>query len=425
MRSTVLVVLAVITLPGLSALDPAVAGMLPPEHVDVRAQFAEYVDAPLVELFRLREATRFSRWSARRVQVSVQHNAEHVYLVVVPELDGEFPVYSAGTFILRRQRDNGRINQLKIFLRSDPDYFVRIRPDRDDRSLMSVHLAGSPVQEDVTVPFGIPDLMASSFEDLVRSTESRVDWRLFFPSVSHELYRDVELMADRARSVLHTLPDAEDGAMDESGNLVFIESLVLQDQQQGFNCSGFAKWIVDGLYMGKYGSFLTIDAMKEKHLDHRGHRWSDVREDDRDPYFGLDWTRNLARAVLSAESGGEELDPEAADVRNVPFALYTEDVGFPVGRLGQIMYSLAISEPGNFYLASFNREFGSSPQLNQHVHVAVLFPYFTESGKFRTVVMERNVETSVESLVRRYGSDHIHLVRVRADESYRPPIILH
>ena len=212
--------------------------------------------------------------------------------------------------------------------------------------------------------------------------------------------------------------------MDEDGRLVFIESLVLQDQQPGFNCSGFAKWIVDGLYMGLYGSFLPIEPLKTKHVELRGHRWSEPREDDRDPYFGLDWTRNLATAVLSAERGGLEIHPEAADVRQIPFTEYVEDVGFPVSRLAQIMYLLAVRDPGYFYLASVNREFGSEPRLNQHVHVAVLFPYFDQDERFHVAVMERNVETTLESLDRRYHSDNVHLVRVRADVSYTPPLIL-
>lgn len=211
--------------------------------------------------------------------------------------------------------------------------------------------------------------------------------------------------------------------MDENGNLVLIESLVLQDQQPGFNCSGFAKWIVDGLSMGLYGTYLPIEPLKMKHLDLRGHRWSDPLEDARDPYFGLDWTRNLATTMLSAREGGRSVHPEEADVRSVPFVRYVEDIGYPVNRLAQIMYLLAVREPGNIYIASLNREFGSDPPLNQHVHVAVLFPYFDSKGRFFVDVMERNVETSLASLDRRYGRDSVHLVRVQADDSYTPPVI--
>lgn len=405
------------------ALDPATAARLPPEHTDIRIEFLDYVTAPLVELYRLREATRQSRISGVDVRVSVEQSADYAYLVIVPALNGEYPLDSAGTYILRRRRDNGIISQLKVFLRSDPGFFVRIRPDRDDRSFMSVYLADTAIHRDVPVPMGIETIMQESLERLLTVTAPLVEWSSFFPELDLDAYAPVQVMAERARSTLHTLPDAEDGAMDETGRLVFIESLVLQDQQPGFNCSGFAKWIVDGLHMGLYGSFLPIEPLKAKHPDLRGHRWSEPREDDRDPYFGLDWTRNLATAMLSAEHGGAETHPETADVRSVPYATYIEDVGYPVDQLAQIMYMLAVREPGYFYLASVNREFGSDPRLNQHVHVAVLFPYFDHDGQFRVDVMERNVETSIGSLDERYHNDHIHLVRIRADESYTPPLI--
>ncbi len=399
------------------------ASALPPEHVDIRLEFRDYVEAPLVEVYRLREVTRRSRVSGLDVRVSVERNDTYTYLLFVPARDGGFPVNSAGTYVLRRSGENGAISQLKIFLRDDERFFVRIRPDTAARSLMTVTLAGYPVHTDVPIPMSIQTIMEEPLQELLRVTSRLVQWQWFFPEIDPTAYRGVREMALRARAALHTLPDAEDGAMDENGRLVFIESLVLQDQQPGFNCSGFAKWIVDGLHMGLYGSYLSIEPLKEKHTELRGHRWSEAQEESRDPYFGLDWTRNLGAVMLYAEQGGAPVHPEAADVRDVPYGTYVEDVGFPVSQLAQIMYVLAVGEPGYLYLASVNREFGAEPRLHQHVHVVVLFPYFDENGQFLVDVMERNVETGLESLDRRYHNDDIHLVRIRADLSYAPPII--
>jgi len=70
-----------------------------------------------------------------------------------------------------------------------------------------------------------------------------------------------------------------------------------------------------------------------------------------------------------------------------------------------------------------NTEFGAEPVLRQHVHVAVLFPYFDESGRFSITVLERNVETDIDSLAERYPGSYVHLVRVEADEAFQPPRI--
>jgi hypothetical protein len=115
--------------------------------------------------------------------------------------------------------------------------------------------------------------------------------------------------------------------------------------------------------------------------------------------------------------------PESADVRSVSGFQYLEDVGYAVHDLGAVLYNLAVSEPGHFYIGSVNTQFGTAPVLRQHVHIAVFFPYFDEFGRFVVDVMERNVETSLESLEKRYPKDFVHLVRVRADSRFRPPKI--
>ena len=227
-------------------------------------------------------------------------------------------------------------------------------------------------------------------------------------------------MVDPLRTALSWLPDAEVGSLNEHGELVYIESLVLQDQEPGFNCSGFAKWVADGIYGTLRDRYLSIDVLKEKHLGSRGNGFSLPLEDERDPYFGLDWTRNLARELARLDGPVSE-SPEAFDVRSASPLEYIEDVGFPVMELEFALYFLAREDPGTFYFASVNRSFGTEPVLRQHTHVVVLFPYFDELGEFRVSVMERNVETSLASLRQRYGDDYIHLTRAAARPEFDPP----
>jgi hypothetical protein len=325
---------------------------------------------------------------------------------------------------------------------------------------MDLYVAGVQTYDDVLLPVSFGRVLFDPFSRVRRMSEDLVRWEDLYRPYPVSAYAEIREMVAKARAALSTLPDAEDGAMDAEGNLVFIESLVLQDQLPGFNCSGFAKWVCDGIVGPATGEYLPIEALKEKHLDLRGHQWSRLNEDERDPYFGLDWSRNLARYLAALEerpaAGRSEVaeasgpaaghaaatvesrpaasgsavtnrvretlpHPEAQDVRSVPFSRYVEDVGYPVDELPRILYFLARSEPGNFYIASLNREFGEQPTLRQHVHVAVIFPYFSEEGRFRVSVMERNLETSLDSLERRYGENYIHLVRARAQENFVPP----
>jgi len=396
-----------------------------PENFEARRGMRETIVAPRREVMRSRQQVVSQVVGAPRVRYEVRQQHGHFYLLFTNEQSGDFALYNRGSYIIKRRLNDGAFVQVKVFYRSDPGFFVRIFPD-GERTVMDLYVAGERTYENVVLPASLGDILLEPFASVQRMSGDIVDWDSLYRRYPLGEYASIRAMVAEARRELPHLPDAEDGAMDENGNLVFIESLVLQDQLPGFNCSGFAKWVCDGLFQPATGSFLDIDELKEKHLDLRGHQWSRLHEDDRDPYFGLDWSRNLARHLAAVSPRGrlEELPhPEALDVRQVPFSRYVEDVGYPVSELRRILYFLALREPGTFYIASLNREFGSEPSLRQHVHVAVLFPYFDVDGRFQATVLERNVESSVESLERRYADDYIHLVRVEARSDFAPPRI--
>jgi hypothetical protein len=92
-----------------------------------------------------------------------------------------------------------------------------------------------------------------------------------------------------------------------------------------------------------------------------------------------------------------------------------------VDGLRPLLYILAIREPGNFYIAAFNRRMGESVSLRQYFHEALLFPYFDDSGTFRVAVFESAAETSLEAVIRRYPEEFVHLVRIPAQPEFDPP----
>jgi hypothetical protein len=229
----------------------------------------------------------------------------------------------------------------------------------------------------------------------------------------------VEQVLERIRLQLPFLPDLEDGALDETGRFVRIED-GLEIKEGGLNCSGFAKWVTDGFYYPLTGRLLDPETLKYKHLGLRGHRWSDRYEEARDPYFGLDWSRNLAVSLANARAPHSAQDPEARDVRQALFLRYTEDVGYPVTDLELLLYLESRGNPGSVFIGSLNREYGTDPILRQHFHLVVLFPYFNRSGSFRIAVLERNRETGLPSLLERYAGEYIHLVRLDARGEFSP-----
>lgn len=346
------------------------------------------------------------------------------YHLFIPADRDDMDLVAPGTWIVRRRIEDGETEQIKIFLRSDEGTFVRIRP-KGARSELDLFISGHPFY--LSVPLGIPldRVLSMSFEAILRATGALIEWDLFLVDTENPGYQRIESIVSILRDQLSTLPDAEDGAMDENGRLVFIEDLRSQEGLPGFNCSGFAKWVVDGQYGPLTGGYLPIEPLKEKHLDLRGTIWTAPFEEERDPFFGLDWTRNLARMMAAAEEGlpVSSVDPESLDVRGIGSLRYVEDMGFRTEDLPEVLYRLALDQPGTFYLGSVAREYGSNPVLRQHSHVVVFFPWFDHRGVFRLSVMERNVETDLSSILRRYPRDLVHLVRVRAEDRFVPPQI--
>lgn len=386
------------------------------ENLEARLSYRQLFTATVEELERFRERVVTQRNGGNRVKVSTEGSNSAVYLLFLNEAFGEFPLYSAGSWILKKDRKTGSLLQVKIFYRTNPGCYLRLFP-WGSRTLMDVYLFDSLLYKGVPLGMSLSVLLTTSFQQIVDQTTTTVDWSILLRRPDPSAYTSVSTMVQKIREELPALPDAEDGAMDKNGKLVFIANLQAQERLPGFNCSGFAKWIADGLYKARTGEYLDIEVLKEKHLTRRGSRITHRFEEDRDPFFGLDWTRNIARSLAGVS------DPEQQDVRYVPFWEYREDVGYPIEELEGILYTLAVQESGYFYLGSINREYGTNPVLRQHVHVVALFPYFVDKGEFRVAVFERNVETSLTILKKNFKGNFIHLVRVKADSLFDPPRI--
>lgn len=396
----------------------AIAGTLPATAA-ARAAAADLIVAPV------REWTSLAPYSTGggdggTVRVSTAVSADAVYLLfatytpaALAALADEEDVARGGTLILKRSRDTGDMMQAKLFLRDQIGTFARMFP-RGDRSVVDVYLFGQRVYGAVPLPVPFAQVVTMPLSRLMELTERTIDWHLVLHQEQRPADRRVVDLIEAVRPQLSLITDADDGAMDAAGNYVFIETGQLQlGEEQGFNCSGFCKWVIDGYYHPIEGAFTDISELKRKDLEVRGNRWTTWYEALRDPYFGLDWARNLA-ATLDRARTGREVDPEVGDVREADFATYVEDVGYPLEAIDLILYTLTVRQPGRFYVGSINREFGSAPVLRQHSHLAVFFPYIDAAGRFRIVQVDRNLERTTASLVRRYPRAYVHLTAIDA-----------
>ncbi len=389
-----------------------------PDNSQARRQLISLLQAPVSEISSDNEQIISSPHLENSVSFEIENQNGKLYLLFINERNGKYPIVGSGTMIIRRNLDTGAIEQIKIYADDIGALIIRVRPS-GRRSLVQLSLFDDILYDKIPVEARIEQIMTMNVSDIIERSNGRIPWELFFPPDDLSVYGGIKDIVREMRQIIPFLPDTEDGAMDAAGNLVRIETLGIH-RLPGFNCSGFAKYVADGVYSRFGKGFMDIDSLKMKHLSLRGNKTSEAYEDTRDPYFGLDWTRNIAAEILQMQTG-RHAHPEDSDIRHSDFYPYREDIGYSVQDLIQILYLESIRRPGMFYLGSINGEFGGNPQLWQHYHIVVLFPYFDSAGNFRITVMERNVETSIASLEKRYPRQFIHLVGIEPEEKFSPP----
>ena len=399
---------------------PASPRVTIPDTAEARQLLAELIFAPIATAARAAPRTVIQPSDGRPVLFRTESSNGSVYHTFTRGDLGAARLDSAGTFIVKRRRADGAFVQAKFFLQDDPGCFVRITP-QGDRTALEITLFGRIFQRGVILPARFETLLTAPLERIMRLAGSAVEWDLLQPAERTGADAEVERTAASIRAVLPRLRYLDDGAMDAAGRMVLIRDGSPQAGAPGFNCSGFAKWVVDG-YVAPLaeGRLTDIAALKERDLGIRGNRWTGPLEESRDPYFGLDWSRHLARELARVRGGGAD-GAETWDVRDAPGFAYVDDVGYPVADLKTVLFRLARAAPGRIYLGSVNRQAPGDPSLRQHDHLVVLLPYVDGGRVFRTAVFESAAEGSVESLVKRYPSDFIHLVRFDARGDFDLP----
>jgi hypothetical protein len=370
-----------------------------------------------------------------RIQVRTEDGGSEFGIVLARELTGAFPGWAQGSWILTRAKENGAAVRIRVFLRTDPYTYVQFRPMGSDKSQMDVVLYEAYATRSLPIPIPFDRLLTIPVEEALTFAGKSFPRRYFDPYP--EDYRDVRALIAAIREHLPGLSFQDDGAIDEKGRYVYIETLKEQIGSAGLNCSGFAKWVVDGILRPVTGGLLPIAPLKAA-FGERGSSFTTPYEVTRAPFFGLDWTRNLAAHANSVLRSPAYEVLEEIEVQNAPFSSvirreragsvlrsfpgFLLNAGFGFEGIHPLLYTLAIDEPGWIYLASINNEVAPAPRMRQHFHVAVLIPYFNENGSFQVALFESAEETSFSRFKSRYPGHFVNLVRIPVESEFEPEI---
>ena len=395
-----------------------------PENVYVRNLFVDRITGPIEQARKVAPDLVREPGYGHYVQFFVQEQRGIVNFCFYHGRDTDFASPVSGSFIVQRDGESGELRRVKIFYKDDPGSYLSILPRGAEDSQMEIYLLGRKLQERINIPFPTEQIIRMPVARIMQLSSAYVNWQFYIPRQEFppNVLTETDDLAEQIRPYLKELKDAEDGAIDSLGRYVYIGDGTPQSdrEQGGLNCSGFVKWVVDGILSPITGELLSVDELKRPHGDYRGNRWSRKLEELEDPFFGLDWTRNLAIRAHQYVHGIEAQSPEDYDVRHLKYHQYKEDVGYPVEQLPTLLYELARDSDNYLYLGSVNELFHGENEVRKHYHVAAFLPWLDQNGRLEVALFDRNREIDLESFIRTHQGAHIHLVRIPHRGVFQP-----
>lgn len=352
-----------------------------------------------------------------------------------------YPVDAPGSWVLIRDINTGKPIHIRYYFVADSDIYVQFSPS-GAKTIADFIIFGSYAAKGVPVGIPFERLYSLSFSDMQNLTKRTLPWE--YTSIMPGLYHPILQMVAVIRENQMRFFEEKDAAYNEDGMPVYISSNtgryvadeIIQADGLTLSSAGFLKWIVDGLVIPMAGSYTKIEPLLVPTVEYKQGSFSDVLSKETNISFTLDWTRNLAAAALSVAAGKNYyfynsgcdviIEPFASEQTEHGFANslgYLKDSGYKVDSIKPLMYVLAASEPGRFFLGAIKKKQENSsngPEINLFQECVAFFPYFDTTGRFNVVVFENGKELTLDAFIKKYSGSYVHLTRINASERFFP-----
>ena len=416
-----------------------------PDSGSVRAKLSAWWTQPLNEVREMRNEIHTSE-NGHVFQVRMEEADGVFNIIVAPRQEMIVDVYSddglyseltyayvsnsPGAWILSRDSVTGKPVAITYYFLPDAGVFARLTPG-DQKCYADLAVFDSYIARGVEVSVPFERLYAASLSELRKWTPSIPWYYIARRSADYEGVRQMVEVIRKNQKRFIFAPNAAYNKLGESVDILTGEKRVLDQSviaanKLEFSDAGFLKWIIDGLANQFAAQGTRVVSLVEQTVNFKAGSFQGVLAERYNVSFALDWTRNLAAAMLSIKN--EKIYTAAnsgVDVRVEPFALspnttYTANSGYPAQGLLALLYVLAASEPDVFYLAAIRQTDYVSPEVHFFSKCAVIFPYLDSSGRFRVSVFENGNELSLPQFIEKYKKDSVHLTRVEASIRFFP-----
>ncbi|MBR5965156.1 MAG: hypothetical protein IK015_03490 [Treponema sp.] len=430
-----------------------------PDSAEIRRQVSrEWFEGSLDVVRGLNSEIR-SNQVGTQFQIRLEEQQEVFLVIAAPKSQMKVDIYegngvraavedsynmdSPGSWLLVRSKQNGAPESVRYYFAKDAGVYVQFRPDQKGKS----SLADMVIFDNYAargVPLGVPfeRFYTASFAEIQALTKSNLPWASVEPKSG--LYDDTLVMIQTIRGSLGNIAYQDDAAYNEEGKPVSVRNgqirYVPEDLRKKLTLSspGFVKWICDGIVEPLAGSYLKMKPLVQPTFETNPTGAKAVMGANYSTSFSLDWTRNLAAAVLSVRNNKTVLYKDSGvDVSIEPFAVrwtdkgfqnaagYIANTGYRVQYLKPLLYVLATKYPQYFYLAAIrqtDRGKGGN-EFSVFNDAAAIFPYFDADGKFKAVVFYDGREYSLQQFCSSFEKSNgafVHLVRVKTSAKFYP-----
>ncbi|MBP5519384.1 MAG: hypothetical protein J6X84_02235 [Treponema sp.] len=359
---------------------------------------------------------------------------------MVTEEQEVFPGDASGSWVLIRDKNSGKPLRIRYYFMRDSEVFIQFTP-QGKTALADLVIFGNYAARGVPTGMPFEKFYTASFEDVITITETKIPWN--YVIVDSQMYHSSKQMCAVIRERIPNIIYTEDAMYDENCELVHIstgkkfdniEKSDKSDKKLFLSSAGFVKWIADGLVEPLSGGLLKREPLIKETVSVKDNGRQGVLSQKYDLFFSLDWIRNLATALISVYAGKNyRSNQSGVDVTVNPFAssitdkgvantvTFVENSGYTVPVLKSLMYVLAATEPGAFYLGAIRgADRTVSPEILAFNDCVVFFPYFQDDGGFSCTVFMNGRELSIDDFCMFYAKDFVYLTRVKSSERFFP-----